>query len=267
MDSGGEPMNNDHLRSEFLDRMDTIAAMHRPSDARFFSRFAELPAHIARLPALLGELHLAYQGAMHATRAAVYFLPNLDTPALRQRKLQIFIDDDGLPNGDTHHYQLTRAFTHVGAQVRMADEQFGSIDELCLKVEAPLAEFMRQAQVLYPRSHGAWCIVEMLSVNWMTALANSLAAHFPRIWEEPYFAECFANRVEERHASEALSIAADTIVTRPQLLEPTLTDAASMAVALDHLWGHLDDIVLRFSGEHNKPVTVVHKLIVQPSIG
>jgi hypothetical protein len=186
---------------------------------------------------------------MHATRAAVYFLPNLDSPALRQRKLQIFIDDDGLPNGDTHHYQLTRVFTHIGAQVRMDDEHFGSIDELCLKVEAPLAGFMRQVQALYPRSHGAWCIVEMLSVNWMTALANSLAVHFPRIWEEPYFAECFANQVEERHASEALSIAADTIAARPQLLEPTLTDAVIMAEALDQLWAHLDDILWRFPGE------------------
>lgn len=255
-------MNNDRLGSEFLDRMHAAAALHRPSDARFFSRLAELPAHIAKSPDLLGDLHLAYQGAMHATRAAVYFLPNLDSPALRQRKLQIFIDDDGLPNGDTHHYQLTRAFTHIGARLRMDDEHFGSIDELCLKVEASLAQFMRQVQALYPRSHGAWCIVEMLSVNWMTALANSLAVHFPRIWEEPYFAECFANHVEERHASEALSIAADTIAACPQLLEPTLTDAVSMAVALDHLWAHLDDVVLRFSGEHTKPGTVVHQVIV-----
>ena len=54
---------------------------------------------------------------MHATRAAVYYMPHLDNPAMRKRKLQIFIDDDGLPGGDTHHYQLTRAFQNIGADV------------------------------------------------------------------------------------------------------------------------------------------------------
>ena len=73
------------------------------------------PARLASDPCVLGQIHLLYQSAMHATRAAVYYLPHLDRPALRKRKLQIFIDDDGLADGDTHHYQLTRAFLSIGA--------------------------------------------------------------------------------------------------------------------------------------------------------
>ena len=76
-------------------------------------------------PSFLGQILLVYQSAMHATRAAVYYLPHLDSPALRKRKLQIFIDDDGLPNGDTHHYQLTRAFLEIGAKCLLDEEEFG----------------------------------------------------------------------------------------------------------------------------------------------
>jgi len=244
-------MGDKNIRDVFFDAIDGIAKSHLPTNARFFSRLSELPAEIATLPELLAEIHFAYQAAMHATRAAVYYLPYLDSPPLRQRKLQIFVDDDGLPNGDTHHYQLTRAFMHIGACPRMADEDFGSIEELSHKVDPLLAEFMRRVGALYPRSHGAWCVVEMLSVNWMTALANALAVHFPAILREPYFADCFDNQVEERHAKEALSIAADTLELRPLLIERTLADAEEMAAALDGVWELLDKIVLRFASRPN----------------
>jgi hypothetical protein len=95
----------------------------------FFRNLAALP-YVVSDPVLLGSIHLIYQSAMHATRAAVYFLPYLDSPALRKRKLQIFIDHDGLAGGDTHHYQLTRAFRKIGARCVLEDEEFGTPDEL-----------------------------------------------------------------------------------------------------------------------------------------
>jgi len=72
---------------------------HRPSRMPFFRHLANLPFSVASDPTLLGQIHLIYQSAMHATRAAVYYLPHLNSPALRKRKLQILIDDDGLPGG------------------------------------------------------------------------------------------------------------------------------------------------------------------------
>jgi len=63
----------------------------------FFRHLANLPFSVASDPTLLGQIHLIYQSAMHATRTAVYYLPHLDSPAMRKRKLQILIDDDGLP--------------------------------------------------------------------------------------------------------------------------------------------------------------------------
>src|SRR6266576_2198949 len=117
--------------NDFRRAMLVLLDEHRPSRMPFFRRVASLPFRIASDPKFLGEIYLVYQTAMHATRAAVYYLPHLDSPALRRRKLQIFIDDDGLKGGDTHHYQLTRAFQNIGADIQLADEAFGSHEELC----------------------------------------------------------------------------------------------------------------------------------------
>src|SRR5947207_9192004 len=123
----------------FHSAMMTLLDQHKPSRMPFFRRLAALPFGIASDPKFLGEVHLVYQAAMHATRAAVYYLPHLDSPALRQRKLQIYIDDDGLAGGDTHHYQLTRAFRNIGAKLKIGDEDFGEHDELCQHLDAETA--------------------------------------------------------------------------------------------------------------------------------
>ena len=216
---------------------------HHPSRMPFFRRFAGLPRAVASDPRLLGRIHLVYQSAMHATRAAVYYLPHLDRPALRKRKLQIFIDDDGLAGGDTHHYQLTKAFRGIGAKCLLDDEEFGEPGELYHYLEAETAEFVRLAPKLYARSLGAWCAVEMLSVDWMRALADALSVHFPHFRHEPYFEECFSQQVEERHAAEALEVTQIVLESRPELIEETLRDARLIAEALDGVWAHLDRIV------------------------
>jgi hypothetical protein len=127
---------------EFLAAIRAIAEQHRPSRLPFFRNLAGLDRTIATDPTFLGQIHLIYQSAMHATRAAVYYLPHLDSPALRKRKLQIFVDDDGLPGGDTHHYQLTRAFRNIGAKLVLDDEEFGDPEELCRHLDGETAEFV-----------------------------------------------------------------------------------------------------------------------------
>ena len=216
---------------------------HRPSRMPFFRHLANLPFPIASDPILLGQIHLIYQSAMHATRSAVYYLPHLNSPALRKRKLQILIDDDGLPGGDTHHYQLTRAFLNIGAKSLLADEEFGDLDELCGHLDAETVHFIRLARELYGRSLGPWCAVEVLSVDWMRALAGAISVHFPKFINEPYFRECFSQQVEERHADEALAVTQIVLKGRPELLPETLRDARTMAEALDGVWAHLDRIV------------------------
>ena len=230
---------------EFPDAMTEMLEEHRPSRMPFFARLAAMPRETAADPFLLGQIHLIYQSAMHATRAAVYYLPYLDSPALRKRKLQIFVDDDGLPGGDTHHYQLTRAFRNIGANCSLVDEDFGDPEELCRYLDGETAYFVRLARKLYARSLGPWCAVETMSVDWMRALAEALSVHFPQFKHEPYFEECFSHMVEERHAMEALKVTQLVLRARPELLAETLRDAKMIAGALDGVWTQLDKIVQR----------------------
>jgi hypothetical protein len=228
---------------EFPIAINTLLEAYRPSRMPFFRHFAALPFAVASDAALLGQIHLIYQSAMHATRTAVYYMPHLDSPGLRKRKLQILIDDDGLPGGDTHHYQLTRAFLNIGAKSILADEEFGDPEELCCYLDAETLRFVRLARELYRRSLGPWCAVEVLSVDWMRALADAISVHFPQFASEPYFEECFAQRVEERHADESLAVTQMVLRARPALLPETWRDAVIMAEALDGVWTHLDRIV------------------------
>jgi hypothetical protein len=227
----------------FAERVAALAAAHRPSKKPFFARLAGLPRAAAGNRAMLGQIYLVYQAAMHATRAAVYFLPGLDSPDLRKRKLQIFIDDDGLPGGDTHHYQLARAFRAIGAALPLEDDEFGDLDELCRHLDRATADFVRLVNSLYRRSLGPWCVVERMSLDWMRALADALAANHPQIAAEPYFAECFAQHVEERHAADSLAVTRLVLARRPHLFEQTVRDAELMAEALDRVWDRLDEIV------------------------
>jgi hypothetical protein len=232
-----------YLIADFPVAIKAIAEQHRPSRLPFFRNLAALDRTIATDPMLLGKIHFIYQSAMHATRAAVYYLPHLDSPALRKRKLQIFVDDDGLPGGDTHHYQLTRAFCNIGAELALDDEEFGAGEELCRRLDGETALFVRLAQALYSRSLGPWCAIETMSVDWLRALSEALSVHFPEFADEPYFQECFSGMVEERHATESVSITQMVLEARPILLSETLSDAKIMAQALDGVWTHLDRIV------------------------
>jgi pyrroloquinoline quinone (PQQ) biosynthesis protein C len=243
--ASGPAMPNPELHpvDRFTAGVLTIAAEHRPSRMPFFDRLAALPRQAARNPELLGQIYLVYQSAMHATRAGVYFMPHLDSPMLRKRKLQIYIDDDGLPGGDTHHYQLARAFRSIGANLPLDDDEFGELGELCRHLDPATANFVRLTKTLYSRSLGAWCVVETMSEDWMRALAKALALHYPDIVAQPYFAECFGQHVEERHAAEALEVTQLVLRSRPHLVRQTLQDAEAMAEALDGVWARLDAIV------------------------
>lgn len=282
--TGRDSRQSEPIHSAIEDLPNALAVIfeeHRPSRMPFFERLAKLPRAVARDPALLGQIHLVYQSAMHATRAAVYYLPHLDRPALRKRKLQIFIDDDGLADGDTHHYQLTRAFRSIGAECVLEDEEFGELGELCHYLEAETADFVRLAPKLYSRSLGAWCTVEMLSVDWMRALADALSVHFPHFRHEAYFEECFSRKVEERHAAEALEVTQIVLRARPELLDETLRDARIIAEALDGVWAHLDRIlrhaqartvpegsirVRRLRGTHDPAPATPHDAALLPTV-
>jgi hypothetical protein len=132
-----------------------------------------MPHSLAGEPCFLGQILLIYQSAMHATHAAVYYLPHRDSPALRKRKLSIFVDDDGLPGAGTHHYQLSRAFRNIGARCLLKDEEFGDPDELSRHLEGKQCISCALHGRFIPDRSVPRGAVETLSVDWMRALAGA----------------------------------------------------------------------------------------------
>jgi pyrroloquinoline quinone (PQQ) biosynthesis protein C len=224
-------------------KLDEIVSKHLPSQHPFFGCLAKGPSELICEPHLLAELLHRYQAAMHATRSMAYSLPMLDSPELRKRKLQILIDDDGLADGDTHHYQLTRAFISMGVEPKMDDDVYSDLETLQTEVDAKTARFIAAVRRLYARSLGAWAIVECLSDDWMHSLADALAVHYPGIVNESYFAQCFADHVEENHGREALELVDLVCSRRPEFVEPTLRDADEMASELTCFWDALHEVI------------------------
>ncbi|MGJ5676540.1 MAG: hypothetical protein ACR9NN_23540 [Nostochopsis sp.] len=232
-----------NVGEKFQKFLDELYEEHLPSKHPFFSYLAQISPDKLRSPDLLGNLYIRYQAACHATRVMVYFVPYLDSPGLRVRKLRIISDDDSLKDGDTHHYQLSRAFANMGANLLIDNEDFGSLDSLQKKLDPITADFVSLVQEIYPKSLGPWCVIEMFADNWMRALMNSLSHCFPLVKEEPYFAECFSEGVEERHAQEARELSKIILMGSPELLESTIEGAKKMASGLDMLWWGLEKLV------------------------
>ncbi len=76
---------------EFKSRLCDIANRHMPSSHTFFENFSSAPFNVVSDPDFLGDIYFYYQAAMHTTRVMVYFLPNLNYPNFRKRKLKIYI--------------------------------------------------------------------------------------------------------------------------------------------------------------------------------
>lgn len=236
-------MATKNAEQKFQEHIKKLYQQHLPSKHPFF---ANLSSKSQLSPDLLGHLHLRYQAACHATRVMVYHIPHLDSPALRVRKLQIIKDDDGLINGDTHHYQLTRAFVQMGAKILIDDEEFGSLNKLKNILDPVTAEFILLIQNLYPQSLGPWCVIEMFADDWMRAIMNSLSKCYPFIKEEAYFADCFNEGIETRHAREALELTSFIIEKYPELFDATIEGASLMATGLNMLWSGLDNLLQNY---------------------
>ncbi len=226
-----------------------MAEKWKPSKHPFFSNLKFQGIALKQNPKKMGQLYLHYQAAMHATRAMVYCLPWLDAPHLRKRKLQIYIDDDGLPGGDTHHYQLSRAFQLLGAELPLADEAFGDLEILANELRPKTATFIKKVSDLYPKSLGAWVLMELVSDNFMHALGESLSSCSDKIMNEPYFRDCFANNIEYQHGKEALALASLVVKDKPMRQELTLLHVEQMGQLLNSLWDDLDEVL-----RDNRPI-------------
>lgn len=236
-------MENPKIKQLFTLEIQKIYNTYLPSKHPFFSRLANFPHEKLRSPNLLGNLHLRYQSACHATRVMIYKIPYLESPSLRNRLIKIISDDDKFELSQSHHYQLTRLFVNIGAKILIDDEDFGELNKLKKILDPETAYFISLVEELYPKNLGAWCVIEIFADNWMRALKNSLAPCFPSVTQESYFSECFAQGIEEKHGQESLILTSKVLERSPQLFDSTISDANKMAQGLNILWMSLDDLL------------------------
>ncbi|MEM8720382.1 MAG: hypothetical protein AAGE84_13940 [Cyanobacteria bacterium P01_G01_bin.39] len=236
-------MNIEKIDRLFLSEIEKIYNKYLPSNHIFFTMLSDFPHEKLRSPNLLGNFHLRYQSACHATRVMIYRIPYLENPSLRNRLLKVISDDDQYELFDSHHYQLTRLFVNMGAKILIDDESFGELDRLKENLDSNTAYFVTLVQQLYIRNPGAWCVIEMFANNWMKALMNSLLPCFPFIDNEPYFSECFNQGIETKHAQESLFITSKVLQRSPELFEQTICDANRMAKGLNILWNGLGNLL------------------------
>jgi len=242
-----------YVHVEFRNLMNGLFNQYKPTNHRFFKNLMETNVTAAvRDPLFISELYKRYQGAMHATRAAVWYSPNLETPRLRQRKAAIIVDDDTVDGEKTHHRQCENLFRWMGADPIPNEALFGDLDTLRELLDADTFAFCQRAYDLYVKSTGAWSIFEVLSDNWQSALYNSLSPHFDEgLREQQYFDEISFGHIEILHMLETVSLTEDILHRKPHLTQETMDDAIEMAEWTYKLWDNFDDLLLSFIKKHS----------------
>lgn len=175
----------------------------------------------------------------------VWYAPYLDDPVLRQRKCAIIADDDALEGKMSHHKQLEVMFTAFGAEC-LPESAFGEPNDLRAILDPKTTEFVNTVVDLYPKTTGAWCIAEVLSDDWLSALADSFSAHFGEgVKDYDYFDEIISGHLEVLHMLETVSLSENVMARHPEVAQATKDSMKEMAAALDGLWDNLNELVLK----------------------
>lgn len=231
-------------KDQFVHELNELLCKHNPSNHSFFRNLETANTKLVRSNKFLEELYNRYQSAMHATRVMIYYLPYLDPIELRMIKARIISEDDNLPNGDSHHFQLRRTWAYMlQREPFIRDAEFGALSLLESRLDQNTSQFVKVIRICYPNSLGAWTVVEGLAHEWIGALSKGLTPHFPRIGESDYFRENYKSKIELQHAATAIKTTINIIEQYPSLVEETIRDANLCANALDYLWDGFDDLL------------------------
>jgi hypothetical protein len=226
-----------HLNNLFL--------KHRPSEHSFFATLGTAPKSVVTNAAVLRELYIRYQSLMHATRVSVYYTPMLNTPALRQMKVKIILDDDTADDVLSHHKQLENLFRDLGGKDLPEENEFGDLELLIPRLNKANGEIVAKADELYRASMGAWCIAEILSDDWISALSKGFTPHYDHKWvmSLQYFDEIATGHVEIQHMLETLALTENVLMRYPKMLQPTMDHAQEMCNVMDRLWSSMEEVV------------------------
>ena len=102
---------------------------------------------------------------------------------------------------------------------------------------------MLSSCVADPVTTGAWCIAEVLSDDWLSALADSFSPFFPDVNSEQYFDEVFTGHIEIIHMMETVLLTEEVMAAVPAKRDLTFAHAKEMCAALDSLWDNLLSVI------------------------
>lgn len=239
---------DDNAHVEYRRTINELFAAHRPSDHSFFAALAAAPTAVATNGGILREMYTRYQAAMHATRVAIYFMPGMNTPKQRQTKVKIILDDDS-PDIETHHKQLENLFTSLGATAVPQMNDFGDLEDVLADIvtDDNTARFVTFADKNYRDGLGGWTLFEVMSDDWISALAKAFEPHFEgkRDWLYglQYFDEIATGHVEIEHMLQSLALTEELIKRHPDRADKQIELANEMALEIDGLWANLQGLI------------------------
>jgi hypothetical protein len=221
------------LEGEFSELMRKF----NPGEHSFFHLLKKLPPTELHSEVRLGNLYFHLQSAMHATRVMGYRIPHLDRPEQRTAKLQI------LWRNEAEHELLFRVFRSIGAVCPYSESAFAEIELLIPSLRKGTASVVKEMVRLFPKSLGAWLLVEMAAPQWKSALFRALLPSFPEVAREPFFQS--GTRIPALNPlASSLELVQSAIEMGPFSLEELLLDAREMAIQLDGLWSDLQALCL-----------------------
>jgi hypothetical protein len=106
--------------------------VYQPSKHQFWNNLMAAPDGVfmdKTKNGFLAHLYLAYQGAMHATRVAVYASPGIKDPEQRQEFMTVIVDDDSIL-GKSHHQYLHDMAVNSWGIVPDAPKCFNELPDL-----------------------------------------------------------------------------------------------------------------------------------------
>lgn len=216
-----------------------IASKVKISENIFFKKLKTTPSKHIKNSQLLSSLYVGLQAPLHAMRCYAYHLP-VYHPELRKTKIKFLMDDDHDKDSNckkhvTHHELFRDLFAMMGSRFAAEKELDGrfftnpKLMQVSFDTQAVIAGIKKN----YSDSIGGFCLFEEISHEWVKALHDGLAEHFPEVSQHPYFKECLA--IETLHGDSANTLADQMIELQLKSANPfmeTSVGETSLSIAM-----------------------------------
>lgn len=243
----------DYSTQELKAALEAVVDYHQPGKHSFFQTLKQTQPGTLDNQAIT-NLGMLYQGAMQATRQAIYRSTNVANNEQRKEIVRIASEDEEpQTDGQTHYEMLKSMFVSLGAD----QQQMNILDGISLQdyvnrdqripatVREELGAFATTCQHYYDRSFGGIYAVETAAQQWIEELLEGLESAFPeKIKDTTYYREHLAtndygNTVEDEHSIAAKKLSEADLSTEPQI-KAIFSSVAMVMDGLNGIWSAME---------------------------